>query len=147
MQPQKASRLTGGGRRLRWPAAAGVAELADALDSKSSIRNRVCGFESLLRHFLSKDLRQFAVKRLDADLPGSGKTRVCKVTGQNDLPTMANPHAGRHSHGAFSRLGQPQEHPGLFHDPAIPAGTHARTFVNHCRDPLNRILHRADFPV
>jgi hypothetical protein len=29
---------------------AGVAELADALDSKSSIRNWVCGFESLLRH-------------------------------------------------------------------------------------------------
>lgn len=27
-----------------------VAELADALDSKSSIRNWVCGFESLLRH-------------------------------------------------------------------------------------------------
>ena len=30
---------------------AGVAELADALDSKSSIRNWVCGFESLLRHW------------------------------------------------------------------------------------------------
>jgi hypothetical protein len=30
---------------------AGVAELADALDSKSSILKRVCGFESLLRHY------------------------------------------------------------------------------------------------
>ena len=31
---------------------AGVAELADALDSKSSILKRVCGFESLLRQSL-----------------------------------------------------------------------------------------------
>ena len=36
-------------------AGAGVAELADARDSKSRVQRWMCGFDSLLRHTLSPD--------------------------------------------------------------------------------------------
>lgn len=79
LRKAKFARLSEFGYNENWEAYAGVAELADALDSKSSGVHPPCGFNSHLRHHKFVSRHSYLVKKRQAFLRNKGELKPSRA--------------------------------------------------------------------